>query len=280
LLGLVGRGILESKSRSLHENEAAAQGFQCVYELIDFDQRGAGNEQLGAVLSHVEERGFVGLNVTYPFKQAVIPLLDELSQEAQAIGAVNTVHFQNGRRIGYNTDARGFAESFRCGLSGALLSKVLQVGAGGAGAATAFALLDLGVQQLTLIDADFARARSLANGLALRFADREVRAVHEHELARTVATAEGVVNSTPMGMANHPGSALPPGLLRSNLWVAEIVYVPLETQFLRAAKAAGCRTLDGSGMVVYQAAKAFEIFTGRAADGARMRRHFEKITRS
>jgi shikimate dehydrogenase len=280
LLGLVGRGILESKSRSLHENEAAAQGFRCVYELIDFDQSGTGNEQLGALLSQVEGRGFAGVNITYPFKQAVIPLLDELSQEAQAIGAVNTIHFQNGRRIGYNTDARGFAESFRRGLSGAQLSSVLQIGAGGAGAATAFVLLELGVRQLTLIDTDFVRASSLANGLASRFADRDVRAIHERELAHTLTAAKGVVNSTPMGMANHPGSALPAGLLRSDLWVAEIVYVPLETSLLRAARAAGCRTLDGSGMVVYQAAKAFEIFTSRAADAERMRRHFEKITRS
>lgn len=280
LLGLIGRGIRGSKSPALHENEAAAQGFKCVYELIDLDQLAVGNEQLDAVLSQVEKREFAGVNITYPFKQAVIPLLDELSHEAQAIGAVNTVHFQNGRRIGYNTDAHGFAESFRRGLPDAPLSSVVQVGAGGAGAATAFVLLELGVRRLALIDTDFARARSLAAELPARFADHEVRAVPVSDLAQSLKAAKGVVNSTPMGMANHPGSAVPPDLLRSELWVADIVYVPLETPLLRAARAAGCRTLDGSGMVVHQAAKAFEIFTRHKADSERMRRHFEKIAKS
>ena len=275
-VGLIGRSIQASKSPTLHESEAAAQGLRLIYELMDLDERDG--ELLSDVLDEAERRGFAGLNITYPCKQAVIPLLHELSEEAEAVGAVNTVHFSAGRRIGYNTDAWGFEESFRRGLRGASLARVVQIGAGGAGAATAFALLRLGVQRLSIVDADFERARALAGSLAQHFENPNVGAVRDLELAQVLAGAAGVVNSTPMGMEKHPGSAVPAGLLRADLWVADIVYFPIETQLLRAARAAGCRTLDGGGMVVYQAARAFEIFTGRAADSVRMRRRFETTT--
>ena len=276
LVGLIGRGIQASKSPALHESEATAQGLRLVYELMDLDERGG--ELLPDLLNEAEHRGFAGLNITYPCKQAVIPLLHELSEEAQAVGAVNTVHFSAGRRIGYNTDAWGFEESFRRGMRGAPLTHVVQLGAGGAGAATAFALLRLGVRHLSIVDTDFDRARTLAASLALHFKNPDVSAVRALELAQVLAGAAGVVNSTPVGMEKHPGSAVQAGLLRADLWVADIVYFPIETQLLRAARAAGCRTLDGVGMVVYQAARAFEIFTGRAADSARMRQRFETIT--
>ena len=276
LVGLIGRGIQASKSPTLHESEATAQGLRLIYELMDLDERGG--ERLPDLLDEAERRGFAGLNITYPCKQAVIPLLHELSEEAQAVGAVNTVHFSSGRRVGYNTDAFGFEESFRRGLQGASLTHVVQIGAGGAGAATAFALLRLGVRHLSIVDTDFERARMLAGTLAKHFDNPEISAVRDLDLAQVLAGAAGIVNSTPMGMEKHPGSAVPAGLLRAALWVADIVYFPIETQLLRAARAVGCRTLDGGGMAVYQAARAFEIFTGRAADSARMRQRFETTT--
>jgi shikimate dehydrogenase len=278
LLGLIGGGILRSKSPALHETEAAAQGIRCTYELIDLDQRGIGIDRLADLLDEAERKGFAGLNITHPCKQAVIPLLDELSPEAQAIGAVNTVRFHAHRRIGYNTDAWGFGEGFRRGLGGVSVARVVQVGAGGAGAATGFALLELGARQLIIVDVDYGRARSLAASLALRFGDRDVQA--GRALEDVMAAADGVVNSTPVGMARHPGSAVPFGLLRPDQWVADIVYVPLETELLRAARKIGCRTLDGGKMVVFQAARAFEIFTGHVVDTERMLRHFEKLSRS
>jgi shikimate dehydrogenase len=208
----------------------------------------------------------------------VIPLLDELSPEAQAIGAVNTIRFHAHRRIGYNTDAWGFAEGFRRGVGGVSVARVVQVGAGGAGAATAFALLGLGARQLIIVDVDHDRAQSLAASLALRFGDRDIRA--SRALEDVMALADGVVNSTPVGMTKHPGSAVPVGLLRPNQWVAEVVYVPLETELLRAARKLGCRTLDGGKMVVFQAARAFEIFTGRVVDTERMLLHFDRISKT
>lgn len=275
LLGLIGSGIQASKSPALHETEAAAQGFRCRYELLDLDRLGVGIEHLPVLLAEAEHRGFAGLNITYPCKQAVIPFLHELSPHALTIGAVNTVHFTGGRRIGHNTDAWGFAESFRQDMQGAAVDTVVQVGAGGAGAATAFALLELGARRLRLFDIEFARAQALGATLASRFPDRDIRPWRRLEEA--VSGADGIVNATPMGMARHPGSAVPAPLLSPAIWVADIVYFPLDTELLRLARAAGCRTLNGGGMAVYQAVRAFEIFTGRAADAARMRRHFERM---
>jgi shikimate dehydrogenase len=275
LLGLIGRGIQASRSPLIHETEAAAQGFRCSYELMDLDAHADEQDVLPELLRAAEERGFAGLNITYPCKQAIIPLLDQLSDEARVIGAVNTVRFSNGHRIGYNTDAWGFAESFRRGLPGASLARVVQAGAGGAGAATAHALIELGTAELSIVDTEASRAEQLAANLAAHFSDREIKAVPD--LAQALAHADGIVNATPMGMSAHPGSAVANGLLRPDLWVADIVYFPLETQLLRDARAAGCRALDGGGMVVFQAARAFEIFTGRKADGERMRRHFATL---
>ena len=277
-LGLIGSGIQASKAPALHEAEAAAQGIRCLYQLLDLDVLRVGAEHLPALLAQAEERGFAGLNITHPCKQAVIPLLHELSPHAQAIGAVNTIHFCGGRRTGYNTDAWGFEESFRHDMQGASVAAVVQVGAGGAGAATAYALLELGTRDLRIFDIDSGRAEALAASLSERFPDREVRA--RHALAPAVGGVDGIVNATPIGMAKHPGSAVPPDLLRPDLWVADIVYFPRDTELLRAARAAGCRTLDGGGMAVYQAVRAFEIFTGRTADAERMRRHFERIAAS
>jgi shikimate dehydrogenase len=274
-LGLIGYGIQRSKSPALHEAEARAQGFACSYELIDLETLGVGVERLPELLQRASEQGFAGLNITHPCKQAVIPLLDELSPEAQSIGAVNTVHFHAGRRIGYNTDAWGFSESFRRGLRGASVARVVQIGAGGAGAATGFSLLELGARVLIVVDLDEMRGRRLATNLARRFTDREVRA--GRDLASEVSEANGIVNCTPIGMRAHPGSAVPTALLRADLWVADIVYTPLETQLLRDATHAGCRTLNGGRMAVFQAARAFEIFTGRVADAERMLRHFGQL---
>jgi shikimate dehydrogenase len=272
LVGLVGRGIQASKSPVMHRGEAAAQGFDLNYELLDLDQRGLADTSLPEILNEAEARGFAGLNITYPYKQLVIPLLHELSEEAQAIGAVNTIQLCGGRRIGYNTDASGFEESFGRGMPQAALDSVVQIGGGGAGAATAFAFLRLGVHRLTIVDILFERAQALATDLQRRFPEREVRA--GREIAEVMASADGVLNASPVGMATHPGSAVPPRLLRPALWVADIVYFPIETQLLRDARAVGCRTLDGGGMVIFQAARAFELFTGRPADSARMQRQF------
>lgn len=269
-VALIGSGIARSRSPALHMAEARAQGFGLDYGLIDLQARGLTVSALPDLLAEAEAAGLAGVNITHPCKQAVIALLDELSADAQALGAVNSVVFRGGRRIGHNTDWSGFYESFRRGLPGAEIAHVLQLGAGGAGAAVAHACLHLGVGELSIFDSEPKRAEALAASLNDRAGRRFATAIDAAQTARV----DGVINTTPMGMADHPGMALPEGMLQPRHWVAEIVYFPLETQLLRTARARGCRTLDGGGMAVFQAVGAFELFTGRRADPARMLAHF------
>ena len=277
-VGLVGREILASRSPWLHEREAHAQELLLRYELVDFTARGLADADLARVLAELGASGFAGINVTYPFKQAVIPLLTRLSPEVEQIGAVNTVLFRGEERIGFNTDVTGFAEAVRLGLTGARLAAVVQLGAGGGGSATAFALLQLGTSRLTLVDTDASRAAALSARLARAFPGREILLGAAADLVAIVRTCDGIVNATPLGMAKSPGTALPPRLLEPRHWVADIVYFPLETELLRAAAAKGCRVLDGSAMAVGQAAAAFEIFTARRADWSRMLEAFHAFS--
>ena len=273
LVGLAGRGILASRTPWMHEREADAQGIRLAYSLFDFSDRNWADWELAPLLDAAQRIGFAGLNITFPFKQTVIGTLDELDEGAASVGAVNTVSFRGGRRIGSNTDLTGFAEGFRAGLGGADISSVLQIGCGGAGAATANAMLGpLGVGKLVLLDADYARAAALREQLVRTYGEHRI-VLCDDPLAGAAMSA-GIVNATPMGMAKFPGMPLPAAALEPRHWVADIVYFPLETALLSAARKLGCRTLDGSGMAVHQAAAAFEIFTGRSADHSRMAASF------
>ncbi len=272
LAGLIGAGIQASRTPALHEREGDAQGFRYLYRLIDLDTLGVDPGALPDLLAAAERMGYTGLNITFPCKQAVIPLLHELSDEARGIGAVNTVVLRDGKRIGHNTDCLGFAEGFRRNLSDAPRERVVQLGAGGAGAAVAHALLSEGVAQLTIFEVDSARAQALVDNLNAHFGGQRARV--GHDLAGAVADADGLVNTTPVGMAKLPGAPLPLELLHAGLWVAEIIYFPLETELLRHARSLGCRTLDGGNMAVFQAVKAFELFSGVEANAQRMLAHF------
>ncbi|HEX6957910.1 MAG TPA: shikimate dehydrogenase [Ferrovibrio sp.] len=272
LVGLIGRGIQASRSPVMHEREAARLGLSCSYLLIDFDRLQLTDDALPAVLSAGAAAGFQGFNVTHPFKQQIVPHLDALSPDAAAIGAVNTVVIAGGRTTGHNTDSWGFAESFRSGLAGVALGKAVLFGAGGAGAAVAHALMELGVQDLAVIDSDAARAQALAARLQAVWGAR----VHAGEdAAAALAAADGVVNATPVGMAKYPGTPFPAAHLQARHWVAEIIYFPDETELLRCARARGCRVLSGTGMAIGQAVRAFELFTGRKPDMQAMASHFE-----
>ena len=276
LAGLIGSGIGASFTPAMHEREGAEQRLRAVYRRLDLAALGLDAGALEELLVAAQRLGFAGVNVTHPCKQAVIPLLDELSEDARALGAVNTVVLREGRRVGHNTDWSGFAEGFRRGLPDAARRRVVQLGAGGAGAAVAHALLVLGAERLSVFDTDAGRAAELAASLSARFGAG--RALAGEDLAAAMAAADGLVNCTPVGMATYPGLPLPAGLLRPALWVAEIIYFPLETALLRQARALGCRTLDGGGMAVFQAVGAFRLFTGIEPDAGRMQRHFAELT--
>jgi shikimate dehydrogenase len=275
LCGLIGTGIGLSRTPALHEREGAAQRLRTTYKLIDLSVLKLGAEALPELLDAAQRLGFAGLNITHPCKQAVLPLLDELSPDARALGAVNTVVLRDGRRVGHNTDWWGYAEGFRRGLPGVAMGEVVQLGAGGAGAAVAHAALTLGAGRLTVFDVDPAKAEALAEDLNGRFGAG--RAAAGSDLDAAMAAADGLINCTPIGMAKYPGTPLPVALLRPAIWVSEIIYFPLETELLRAARALGCRTLDGGGMAVFQAVEAFRLFTGIVPDHERMLRHFASM---
>jgi shikimate dehydrogenase len=266
IVGLIGAGIGESLSPALHEREAARQGLSYEYRLLDIGELGRSAADL---LAETRRDGYTGVNVTHPCKQLVVDHLDELSPEAGALEAVNTVVFAGGRAIGHNTDVTGFRESFERGLPCAPLDRVVLLGAGGAGAAVAHAALALGARRLTVVDVEPGRARELAR----RLRDDRVAAGDLDDLAR----ADGLIHATPSGMAGHRGMPLPAHLLHERLWVADVVYRPLETELLRRAHEIGCRTLDGGGMAVFQAAASFALFTGLEPDRERMLHDFAEL---
>ncbi|KTT48550.1 shikimate dehydrogenase [Pseudomonas oryzihabitans] len=275
LAGLIGAGIQASLTPAMHEREGDAQGLRYLYRLIDLDALGLTADALPELLQAAQRTGFTGLNITFPCKQSIIPLLDDLSPEARGIGAVNTVVLADGRAVGHNTDCLGFAEGFRRGLPDVAKGLVVQLGAGGAGSAVAHALLAEGVDQLFIFDVEAERAQVLVDNLTRHFGPG--RAAVGTDQAAAVAAADGLVNTSPVGMAKLPGLPLPAELLHPGLWVAEIIYFPLETELLRHARALGCRTLDGGTMAVFQAVKAFELFSGRTANADRMQAHFAEL---
>jgi shikimate dehydrogenase len=275
LVGLIGRDIAASRSPWLHEGEARAQGLRLLYMLFDFAQRGWTEADLPRLLAALHTVGAAGCNVSYPYKQAVIGLLDELSPQARDVGAVNTIVLKDGRAVGHNTDVIGFANSLACGLGDRPYRTVVQVGAGGAGAATAHALMMHGVNHLHLFDIDNERASALAGRLRAQYPSRRISI--GGDLVVALAAADGMVNATPMGMAKMPGLPVPAESLGPHLWLTDIVYVPLETALVAEGRRRGCTVIDGSAMVIGQAAAAFALLTGCTADLIRMRASFDQF---
>lgn len=274
LVGLVGDGVMPSLTPSMHEREGDVQGLRYLYRPVDLAELGLPGQAIGELLTGAHRLGFNGLNITHPCKQLVLEHLDDISPDARRLGAVNTVTIRDGRFTGHNTDFSGFASALASGLPGAKLDRVVQLGAGGAGSAVAYALLTAGVRRLDLVDTDAARCAARAAELAGFFPDAEVMARTTADLAALMPAADGLVHCTPVGMAAHPGVPLETSLLESRHWVADIVYRPIETELVREARSRGCEVLDGGRMAVGQAADAFRIFTGREADAERMRAHF------
>lgn len=275
LAGLIGAGIQRSLTPAMQEEEARQQGLRLHYQLIDLDRTGSTVDALPTLLAAMRIMGFCGLNITYPCKQAVIPLLDDLSEEARAMGAVNTVVNRDGRLIGHNTDGSGWRWGFQRALPQADLRRVVLLGAGGAGSAIAHAVLRLNAGHLVLVDSDAVRANALADSLNRLYGAG--RASASTDVAAALVGATGLIHATPTGMDKLPGLPLPEHLLRPDFWVAEVVYFPLETALLKAARARGCATVDGGTMAVGQAIGAFELFTGRKADPARVEAHFRRL---
>ena len=276
LMGLVGTGVTPSLTPPLHMEEARAQGLAYIYQPIDLTALGLEPDALPQILDWAERLGFDALNITHPCKRTVIPLLDRLDPVAAALGAVNTVLFTPEGRVGYNTDTSGFERAFHESLPGAGVRGIVQIGAGGAGSAVADALMRGGAEDLVIVEIAQDLATDLAAQLSARHG-RPVRSATTAELPGLLRNADGVVNCTPVGMHHHPGVPFDPALLHPTQWVADIVYRPLDTDLLIAARALGCRTLHGGHMAVGQAADTFRLVTGRDANLHRMHHQFRSL---
>ena len=273
LIGLIGANIQGSMSPALFADAFAAAGIDGYYHLLDADR--LAERRLPQLLGAAKTAGFVGVNVTYPFKQDIIPLLDAVDPEASEVGAVNTVSIApDGRTTGYNFDRRGWRNSFLevLGPDSAEGKTVVQVGAGGAGRAVAFALMDLGVADLILHDLDRARADALKSQLASQYGTSCCRIVGS--LEQDIARADGIVNATQVGMRGFPGCPVPVAAIKAGHWAADVIYTPMQTAFLSAAAGKGARALNGGGMCVHQAVAAFQCLTGVTPDVARLHRTF------
>jgi shikimate dehydrogenase len=258
LLGLIGAPIRQSASPAIHEAAGRALGLRLFYHLIEVPQ--AGRARLRAMLEGVRCLGFAGVNVTYPYKEAVVPLLDEVAPEAASIGSVNTIVARRERLVGYNTDASGFARACNRGLGPIVAHRVALVGAGGVGKAIAFALVAIGAGEVRIVDRDVGKAAALAAVLAPRAAARACVSLED-----ALTGADGLVNATPVGMLPDRGTPVPVSLLRPDLWVADVVYSPLWTPLLVAARDCGARIMTGRELTIEQALDAFRLFTGAEA---------------
>ncbi len=279
---LIGQGISRSLTPPMHEREAAAQGIDYTYLTLDVPAAAVSLTDLSELIGRARAAGLRGLNVTHPFKQRIIEHLDQLSPDAERLGAVNTVVFDGERTVGHNTDWSGFARNFDLHFGAESTDpvergRVVQLGAGGAGSAVAYAMLSRGVESFHLVDADLARATALAGILRTLFPAAEITAGATDDAPDHIVRADGLVHATPIGMAAHPGMAVRPSVLRSDLWVAEVVYRPVITPLIAAARAVGARTLTGDGMAVHQAVDALRLFTGLEPDADRMTRHIGEL---
>jgi shikimate dehydrogenase len=272
-VGLIGANIMGSLSPALFADAFAAAGIDGFYHLMDVDQ--LPGRSLAQLLDAIRTAGFVGTNITFPFKQDIIPRLDAIDPQAAQVGAVNTVAIApDGRTTGYNFDRPGFRRSFEesLGRDSAKGATVVQVGAGGAGRAVAFALMDLGVELLIIHDLNGARANGLKADLAAHYGATCCRITSD--LEADIGAADGVVNATQVGMRGFPGNPIPVASLRASHWVADVIYTPIQTVFLEAAAAKGAHVLNGGGLCVHQAVEAFRLFTGIEPDVARLHRTF------
>ncbi|WFU32785.1 shikimate dehydrogenase [Bradyrhizobium brasilense] len=269
LTGLIGYPIAHSAAPAMHEAAAAALGVRCHYQLIEVN--GAGRDELRAMLEGIRRLGFAGVNVTFPYKEAVVELLDDLAPNARAIGAVNAIVADGARLVGHNTDATGFARAIAPLLASAPRGPIALIGAGGVGKAIAFALAGLGVGELRIFDADDVRAAQLAAQLA----DRHV--VHATGVVTAVDGAVGLVNATPVGMLPSRDTPVPDALLHRSMWVADAVYTPLWTPLLTMAKERGADVLTGRDLAINASADAFELFTGLTPPHAVMANAFDAV---
>jgi shikimate dehydrogenase len=266
VVGVIGWPVEHSLSPPMHNAEFARLKLDWAYVAWPVPPAGLADAVRG-----LRALGVAGFNATIPHKQALLPLLDEMTEEARLIGAVNTVHFTDGRAVGHNTDAAGWAADAgrEARLAG---STVFVIGAGGAARAVAVGACTAGAARVVVGARRREPADELAAALRGQFprVEADAAALDDascRDLFRGCAVA---VNATPVGMDAHPGIPVPETWLRAGQFLYDTVYTPAETRLVHAARRAGCRVRGGAGMLARQGAEAFRIWTGVAPDALRM----------
>ena len=257
-LGLIGDNIAASRAPLLHKLAGELCGLSVSYDLLQPAELGCSFED---VLRRCERSGYRGLNITYPYKERVVACLEVDDPVVRAIGACNTVLFEGARPRGYNTDYSGFLQAYRNRFGDSAPGRVALAGAGGAGRAIGFALIELGASELRLFD--LARGKAVALADAIRSVHGDARIEVAGSVEQAAQAADALVNGTPAGMTGIGGSPFPPGVMNGKRWAFDAVYTPVDTPFMLAARAAGLSTLGGYELFVYQGIDAFRLFTGR-----------------
>lgn len=265
-LGLIGDNIAASSSPALHRLAGRLTGLTVSYDLLRPADLGKTFEE---VLTWAEADGYRGLNITYPYKERVIAHLDVSDPAVRAIGACNTVLFGAGRPQGWNTDFSGFVAGYRHVFGDRLPGRVAMAGAGGVGRAIAFGLCQLGASELRLFDVDAGKATAVAE--ASRSLPVKTTVTVATSIEDACRDADGLVNSTPIGMVGIGGCPFPADGIRGRRWVFDAVYTPVETPFIVAARQAGLEVMSGYELFFYQGVDAFRHFTSRDVPRAALR---------
>lgn len=260
VLGILGYPVGHTLSPLMHKVAAEYHSLDLIYLAFSVKP-----ENLPAALAGIKALGINGVNLTIPHKEAAIPLVDELSEEAQLIGAINTIVLTNAKLIGHNTDGQGFITSLENDAGESPTGKsVLLIGAGGAARAIAIQLAIAGTKKIIIANRNLYRAQNLKSHIEEYFKKTSVYAIPlgRETLIPYIEDTEIIINATPTGMSSDDTLILPGERLNPRQLVCDIVYRPLNTPLLQAAKAQGCKTLDGLGMLIYQGALAFKLWTG------------------
>lgn len=261
LLGLLGSPVSHSLSPRMHNAAFGRLGLDYVYLAFETTQ-----ESLSRVVAALRDMNVKGFNITMPLKKSVLPLLDGISPEARMIGCVNTVANEDGRLIGYNTDGLGYVRDLKEHGVSVRGARIALAGAGGAARSAAIQLALDGAAEIAVFNRTLEKAADIADAINKNIPGcrAEALCLEEGSLARRLEDADILVNATALGMRPHEDASVisSPGLLRRDLVVSDFIYEPSRTKLLRIAEEAGCRTLNGSGMLLYQGAEAFRIWTG------------------
>ena len=261
-IGLIGQSISASRSPSLHNMLGELKQLPVSYELQELDCSAV--EAFTERLSLIREKGFIGTNVTFPFKQIAVDSADEVNDSVKKVGSTNTLLLKDGKVCAFNTDYTGFIRGYRTRLADQAAGKVLMIGAGGVGRAVAFGLFEVGATELFITDLNVAGAEALAQ--SLNDAGYKATVIAADEVADIAKGVDGLVNCTPVGHYKTPGNPLAASAFGGQKWAFDAVYTPLDTDFLKAANAAGLTIVSGFDLFFYQALDAFEIFTGVQVD--------------